>query len=325
MACRSLFFTISQVVGAATGSYTMTDSQGVYVFNNIHHTLLNGVTFSVTDTETSFTLTNYRQTGTYSICNPYPYQDGATQLLLHADGTLSDYSIYGHGATLNGTAYISTTFSKFGSGNISFPASGDWVGATSSAAFDFSKSSFTMECFFKYSSPTGSNVLFSSGTYSATSNWWHVSVAPAGNAFFDRNYGVMVFSQYLQDDGTSGKQTFYETNAGTWSSAHSPNTWYHMALVRQYGDRTTSTMSFYIDGVAQFSGVINSATYSVGTYSFFPAWPFSNGFDKIAIGPRFGTGYNYTFAPGLSMDEVRISNVARWTSNFTPPSAPYLP
>nr|WP_286183975.1 LamG domain-containing protein [Clostridium sp. CCUG 7971] len=37
----------------------------------------------------------------------------------------------------------------------------------------------------------------------------------------------------------------------------------------------------------------------------------------------FGQGSNSNSAPYCRIDELRISNVARWTENFTPPTAPY--
>jgi hypothetical protein len=44
---------------------------------------------------------------------------------------------------------------------------------------------------------------------------------------------------------------------------------------------------------------------------------------NLTIGTYFGTSLNYGLLAGF-IDELRISKgIARWTSNFTPPTAPY--
>ncbi len=76
-------------------------------------------------------------------------------------------------------------------------------------------------------------------------------------------------------------------------------TWYHIAITRSNG-----TLRAFIDGVlaGTQSGVYTSnGTLWLGTLKDLP-------------GSCYFHGY---------MDEVRISNVARWTSDFTPPTKPY--
>lgn len=70
-------------------------------------------------------------------------------------------------------------------------------------------------------------------------------------------------------------------------------------------DTTKNTTKFFIDGVLLYSGAsIPLGTYESNAYfSFYP--PSSTSYDSLYI------------------DEFRISNVARWDSNFSVPTAPY--
>jgi predicted membrane-bound spermidine synthase len=81
------------------------------------------------------------------------------------------------------------------------------------------------------------------------------------------------------------------------------NTWQHIAAVR-YGD----VWSLYVDGTlkASTTDAGNSPNLSL------VFWIGDN---------NAGAGANVPFIGHI--DELRISNVARWTSNFTPPTAPY--
>jgi len=76
------------------------------------------------------------------------------------------------------------------------------------------------------------------------------------------------------------------------------NTWFHLAQVRN-GTTTTD----YINGVA-----IQSTT------------TFTSGVTLDTLGAGY-QGY-YNFFKGY-IDEVRISTIARYTANFTPPTAPF--
>lgn len=78
------------------------------------------------------------------------------------------------------------------------------------------------------------------------------------------------------------------------------DTWYHVALVRQGGDCT-----LYVDGVGRTS----AAHLNVDTH--------------VSPEIRLGNDNQGGFLGGY-LDEIRITRgVARYTSNFTPPSAPF--
>jgi hypothetical protein len=121
------------------------------------------------------------------------------------------------------------------------------------------------------------------------------------------------FSQYAA--GVSGRTTFYYTATGavglfintgpsftTSASAVTANTWTHIAWVRNGSDHR-----IYINGVdsanASASGTITQS------YNF-------------VVGAQDTAGSNGTIG---YMDEVRVSNVARYTSGFTPSTTAFTP
>ena len=99
-----------------------------------------------------------------------------------------------------------------------------------------------------------------------------------------------------------GKWGFYSNDAyHDASTGPSANTWYHFAVVRSSG-----TITLYVDGVSVLSydgshSISGSGPLEIGSYNSGASLPFN----------------------GL-LDEVRISKgIARWTSDFTPPTRPY--
>jgi len=97
---------------------------------------------------------------------------------------------------------------------------------------------------------------------------------------------------------------FAGPSVGTaFNTSLSINTWYHIAIVR-YGN----TVKCYINGTAE------ATTLDVTGQDFHSK-------AALMIG---NTPVNFA-TEGLNgwIDEFRISKVARWTSNFTPPSEPY--
>lgn len=99
---------------------------------------------------------------------------------------------------------------------------------------------------------------------------------------------------------TSGSSVITD---GSWTWTPSSATWYHLALVR-YGNN----LSFYVNGTA-----IGSAVSVTG--------------DSVPdIGAAAIIGYSGRTGSTFKgyIDEVRVSKgVARWTSNFTPPTGVY--
>lgn len=95
----------------------------------------------------------------------------------------------------------------------------------------------------------------------------------------------------------------YTTNASTsitGTNLITANTWYHMALVRSSG-----ITKMYLNGVQEGNSFVDNMNNVA-----------------IANRPVIGRNYNGT-SSNMFLDELRISKVARWTSNFTPPTVPY--
>lgn len=107
--------------------------------------------------------------------------------------------------------------------------------------------------------------------------------------------------------GNGCELELYENDIYLWAHGAQPfeqvpytgfGKWTHIALIRNSG-----TFYLYLDGVrvayGADNGEINSTPFRIGSY----------------------TGEN-SYLHGY-IDEFRVSNVARWTQNFTPPSKPY--
>jgi len=103
-----------------------------------------------------------------------------------------------------------------------------------------------------------------------------------------------IYFQFYQN-----KLRYFPYNGGAYidSSTISTNTWYHVA-----GVRSGTTFYYFLDGTSQ--GTLTSVTAAV-----------SNGAGYFGMNGSYPyTGY---------IDEMRISRMARYTSNFTPDTEPF--
>jgi len=114
------------------------------------------------------------------------------------------------------------------------------------------------------------------------------------------------YSPYLLYEGGNGNVSFLISNAGTawdinWTVTPSIplSTWTHLAGVRNGTD-----LAFYVNGAL----VGNQNIGLSGLYN--------------ATG-GMNIGGNNVGSPRCFIEEVRFSDVARWTGPFTPPTAPY--
>lgn len=141
--------------------------------------------------------------------------------------------------------------------------------------------------------PTSSDFAFGLGdfTIEAWARWDNV----AGNQFVwghHSNWGLYrTGSQLLYFNGSS--------NYWNISSVISHSTWYHVAICR-----SGTSMRLFLNG-SQAGGTITNSVNITGT--------------NFRIGAQTtGVGLMRGF-----IDEVRISKIAHYTSNFTPPAAPF--
>ena len=170
------------------------------------------------------------------------------------------------------------------------------ISVADSADLEFGSGDFTLEAFIYYVGNPGTG----NDTYAILSKWNNVS-APFDKGFILR----------ISDDGSGDNlQWFYTTDGSTnlyttGSTVLSPNTWYHIAFVR---NGTTGT--FYIDGVA------DSTTVSFGSNSI------RNTGNAFRIGANLdGEEPDQEFKGFISNVRV-VKGDAVYTGNFTPPSEP---
>jgi len=196
----------------------------------------------------------------------------------------------GHTITAYGDAQIDTAQSVFGGASGLFDGTGDYLSVPDSADWNFGTSDFTID------------------------TWIRLNSLPAVGA------RMTIYSQYV--DSNNYVCLFIYNNAGTYQIlpevvsvgvvvlsmprdvSLAVNTWYHIAWVR------SGTANYvFLDGVQQ--GLTDTDT---GTFPDLPA--------SVFIGSYDGTLH----CLNGWLDEFRVSkDIARWTSNFTPPTAAYVP
>lgn len=143
--------------------------------------------------------------------------------------------------------------------------------------------------------------LFQFGTGDWTFDTWVYPLSQSNDNFFfsGANYGA-IFVGRAGGNSTLGIGRASIAWDSTVTSTLILNAWNHVAYVKSAGK-----IYYFVNG--KLVGSANN-TISYGIPG-----------GELNIGSQ---GANYYFKG--YMDEVRMSNVARWTENFTPPSAPYV-
>ena len=201
--------------------------------------------------------------------------------------------------TTNGVAKVSTDQSEFGGASLFTPSSG---GANDNLSLPFQtdllwseSTDYTMECWVYHTAwPTSAGYpTVGIGEGSAVTFLvgrstgfvrWCFGFNATGKLTFDYNTSAGFGGTTVQESGTSGTL----------------NDWYHIALVKQ-----SSTVKGYVNGIEKFSTTV-SGTVSNGTGTEVP---------------RIGGHY---WSTACYYDEIRWSNSARYTANFTAPTAPFI-
>jgi hypothetical protein len=240
--------------------------------------------------------TNTVFTGTVSDDPNY----SSVSLLLNGNGTngsttFTDSSSYGHTVTPVGNAQISTTQSKFGGASIAFDGSGDYLSIPDSDQFEIGSGDFTFEAWIYL---TGYSVAYLGQYYIAeiickdgSSRGFNFEIKGTSTSW--TTLGVGLFSS---------NSTVIYTSATT---SFDLNTWYHVAAVRNGTSLRLYKNGVDVGGGTNATSAQNTATVvTVGSEN--PYW--------------ISLGYGYYF-PGY-IDDIRITKgVARYTANFTPPTA----
>jgi hypothetical protein len=195
-------------------------------------------------------------------------------------GAYQDHSSTGHTVTSETSVVASTTQVRTGLGTHSlyYDGTGDWLEAASSSDWTFGTSDFTVEFWYYGSNNASGRTPFMSNLY-------------AGGSSND-GWGIRNHTGYL-------KLFTWNTDIGSGSSILTPvNTWTHLAVTS-----SSRTIKIWVNGV-QGASFTNS-------YSFTAVKPLLIGRDG------WPGGYNASNHLNGYLDEIRVSNVARYSANFT--------
>lgn len=230
-------------------------------------------------------------------CDPYWNQ---VVLALHMDGTngsttFTDSSPSAKTVTANGNAQISTAQSKFGGASAYFDGTGDYLSVADSADLELGGSDFTIECWIY---PTAHPQSWA-GSYYSTIVGKDVS-GPRGYALSVAGNGAFANISFA---GWSNNSTYQEVVGGLTGQI-TLNAWSHVCACRNGG-----TLRLFVDGA-----IITAAAFTTTIQdSSSPVRIGAAEFDATYKG--YFTGY---------IDDLRITKgVARYTANFTPPTAAF--
>ena len=210
--------------------------------------------------------------------------DGDTVLLLYCDGadgstTFTDET--GKTLTVRYQAYISTNESKSGG---------------ASAYFDGSRPDSTRDSIFVDST----DFIFNSGAFTVELWFYRVGAADQSymETFIDFRQNISTTTGFSVGCRPSGEVGTYGFPSGTsWEARGTliPNQFNHVAVV------STGTVGYmFLNGVQTWTGSVAGANYTDA---------------RVTIGSAFLQAYGFK---GY-IDDVRVSKVARYTADFTPP------
>jgi len=199
---------------------------------------------------------------------------------------LDDDSGTGKVVTAHGDAAQSAEY-KVGAGSAGFDGTGDYIDTPDHVDWTVGSGDYTIDLWVKRGDKDKDELLAAqvNSSYTSSTIAWYV---------------------YFQSDNkicfglVSGTTYYYSTSAGTITDT---TTWHHLAVVRN-----GNSLKLYIDGTNDGTKDVTGITANDSAF-------------KLAIG-RPGEYDGYYFNGFI--DEFRFSKgIARWTSNFTPPSSAY--
>lgn len=231
------------------------------------------------------------------IINPFVFAtasggyDAYTVLMLHCDGTdgsttFTDDSASAHTMTAAGNAQIDTAQSKFGGASGLFDGTGDYVETPDSTDWTFGSGDFTIDFWF--------NRNGGDGTY-------RYMIGQCDTLAGNQSFSILLDTANVCYVSVTADGSTATDVIGT--TAFTATGWHHVAFVR-----TGNTLKLFVDGVQEGGDVAFSSAVYDSAY-------------KLSVG-RFGELAGVYWNGWL--DEIRVSKgIARWTANFTPPTAPY--
>lgn len=220
-------------------------------------------------------------------------------LLLHCDGTNGSQSFVDSSGSQKtvaavGNAQISTTNPKFGTGCALFDGSGDCLSISNppTTLRDWYSTDFTLEMYVNPASFSGAyyNDGLSKPIPTLIGNCTQDTVTNYWSFGIASPTGQVKFFYY----------NGYPIHQNLSTEVVSLNVWNHLAFVK-----SGNSFKYFVNGIGSASQEISGTPQSSGT-------------TPITIAASKSTYFN-----GL-IDEVRITKgVARYSANFTPPTAPF--
>ena len=209
-----------------------------------------------------------------------------TSLLTCQSKSFVDNSSNNFTLTRNGDVAVKSMnpFQGVTKGSMYFDGTGDYLVAPNNEAFKFGAGDFTIEC------------------------WVYLSSFADGKAILTQGWPTVNAPYLIYTDTTVSKITLYlSSNGSSWDIAagvaivNSPtaNTWYHIAVTR-----SGSTVRTFANGV-------QTSTFSTMATLYNAAYPLT-----VAGGVTGANNLNGYIA------DLRLTKAARYTANFTPPTAP---
>jgi len=220
--------------------------------------------------------------------------DEYTVLMLHFNGedgstNIIDDSDSSHNVTVYDNTQLNTAEKKFGSASLLLDGNSDYITVPDSDDWTFGDGDFTVDLWVKFAAKDVDQFICHIGNQSGYEN-----------IYARLNNDNKLTMAFYTGAGSACQGSFVMTNA--WGL--SLNTWYHIAFIRN-----GNSAYIFIDGVSQTLTI----TTAFG--------PIANQTGNLYIGRAAYTAYGYLNG---WLDEFRISKgIARWTSNFTPPTSEY--
>ena len=215
--------------------------------------------------------------------------NGDTSLLLNFTNT-GPYDASGnHVIETVGSAQISNSQVNFGTTSMRFNGTSDYLtvaAASANACCSFGLNDFTVE------------------------GWIYPTVAGTERAIIGKHNNQAGGGEWLLELTSGNVPVFFISTTGsnllsfTGVSTVPINTWTHLAVTR-----SGSTFTIWINGTLNVSGTNASAIFASAT--------------ALYVGCYLATATPIAFFPG-SMADIRITRYARYTANFTAPTAPFL-
>lgn len=230
----------------------------------------------------------YKRNGMWPFAGDQYFAD--VSLLMHMNGTnasttFTDSSGNAFTATAYGNAQISTAESKFGNASGKFDGNGDYVQITSANALELGGGDFTIELWYYHDggNQTFAGLVGKGAVGSTASDAWSLEFGGTGLIFV----------------------AWADNNQSIQCAKPADNAWHHVAVTR-----AGNTLRLFTDGTVQ--STLGGVSYTIATNN---SGPLVIGGGAYAPTTRSFSGY---------IDELRITKgVARYTANFTAPTAPF--